>query len=144
MKKISYLSLFLLIYVSCTQQGSKFPQGAWKQYSSESYVDGKLTDKQIVTYNNMKLFSEKKWEFVWKIQTDSMPYYNYGAGSYTLNGKDYSETIEMHVAKEYVGQTINMTLELKLDTLIQTWNPIDSTGKPSTRVSYVDKYIHLK
>ena len=144
MKKLIFLSLIILISLSCSQKGPNFPQGAWKQYSSEHYVDGKLAKKDIVKYDNRKMFSEKNWAFVWKIQTDTMTYYNYGAGTYTLKGKDYAETIDFHVAKEYEGQTLKMSLELVNDTLVQAWNPMDSTGKPSTKIRYVDKYSHLK
>ena len=143
MKKTIPICIITIFVLSCSQTGSKFPQGAWKQYCTEFYSDGKLAGKAIVKYDNRKMFSERNWEFVWKIPNDTMTQYNYGAGTYTLNGKDYTETIDMHVAKAYEGQTLKMTLELKNDTLVQSWNPIDSTGKPSSKYKYVDKYIRL-
>lgn len=111
MKKLIFLSLIILISLSCSQKKPNFPQGAWKQYSTEYFVDGKLVRKEIVKYDNRKLFSEKNWAFVWKISSDTITNYNYGAGTYTLNGKDYSETIDLHVAKQYEGQTLKMSLE---------------------------------
>jgi hypothetical protein len=143
MKNLILLNLALLIILSCTTKTSDFPIGAWKQHSSEIYTDDTLTEKDLITDNNMKMFSEKNWEFILKSTTDSLTTYYCGGGTYILNGKDYAETIEMHYFKDYEGKTLNMTLELKNDTLIQTWNPLDSTGMIDTHLRYVDKYIHL-
>jgi hypothetical protein len=129
--------------LSCTTKQTDFPQGAWKQYSSEIYTDSVLSAKDLVTHYNMKIFSEKNWEFVWKDTTDSIPKYYYGAGTYILDGNDYSEIIDLHAIKEYEGQTLKMILELKNDTLVQTWNPLDSTGAMDTKIKFVDKFIHL-
>jgi len=143
MKKLICLSLTFLIIMSCSTKKLNFPIGAWKQYSTDVYTDDILTEKTLITDNNYKLFSEKNWEFVWKVSSDSLPIYYYGAGTYTLNGTEYLETIEMHFSKPYEGQTIKMTLELKNDTLIQAWNPLDSTGMINTHVRYIEKFIHM-
>jgi len=144
MKKLIFLSLTLLTILSCTSKEPEFPIGAWKLLSTEVYTDGNLTEKDLITYTNIKIFSEKNWEFLGMDTSDSLPIYNFGGGTYSLNGSEYLETIEMHVFKPFEGQTLKMTLGLKNDTLVQEWIPLDSTGIPDTHLKYVEKSVQLK
>ena len=90
------------------------------------------------------MWSEKNFMFVGRWQQDSVTIDNYGFGTYILNGNEYEETVMYHFMKEYQDQKIKMTLELKNDTLVQVYHPVDSTGKSIENISSVEKYVRLK
>jgi hypothetical protein len=50
------------------------------------------------------------------------------SGSYTLDGNKYEEQVLWHYNPAYVGNKLKMLMELKNDTLIQTF-PVDENGK---------------
>lgn len=64
-------------------------------------------------------------------------------GLYSLNGKRYSEDIQYHVNKSAVGQKVNMSMEMKGDTLIQIW-PADDMGNVDKNKSNCEKYVRIK
>lgn len=131
---------------ACSSDRHDYPKGAWQLIRSESIDNGKTT----ITYpgiqkgSEFKMWSEKNFMFVGKWTQDSVTTDNYGFGTYTLKGKEYEETIYYHFMKQYQGQTIKMTLELRNDTLVQVYHHFDSTGKAIENILSVEKYVKLK
>ena len=146
MKKYLFVLLlpFLLTFISCSS--NRLPSGAWQLVRSESVTNGKTT----VNYpgkmvgSEYKFWSEKNFMFVGRWTRDSVSTDNYGFGEYTLEGKDYQETVLRHFRKEYQGQKIRMTLEMSRDTIIQVYHPYDSTGRQMTEISSVEKYVRIR
>jgi len=132
----------VLILCSFTVQKSPDIQGAWKLVATK-YIDG---NKEVVTsmadLNQWKMWTNDHFAFMGAYKSGKKVRDNYGAGTYTLNGNLYNETITYHVAKNLIGETIRMVIEIKGDTLIQTW-PVDENGNVN-RLSYVEeKYVKL-
>jgi hypothetical protein len=131
---------------ACSDVSDKYPQGAWQLIRSESINNGvtTVTYPGILVGSEYKMWSEKNFMFVGRWQQDSVTIDNYGFGTYILNGNEYEETVMYHFMKEYQDQKIKMTLELKNDTLVQVYHPVDSTGKSIENISSVEKYVRLK
>jgi hypothetical protein len=147
MKKSVYcIIIMLVITTACARQADKYPLGGWQLVQTQSIENGKMkvTYPGILVGNEYKMWSEKNFIFFGRWKTDSVTTDNYGYGTYTLNGKDYEETVMYHFMKEYEGQKIKMSMELINDTLIQIYHPVDSTGVQSESISSVEKWVRRK
>jgi hypothetical protein len=148
MKKNLFFSMIIsLLIVSCTQQESKFPQGAWNLVQTQTITDGKVEIGFPVAWTGslVKMWSEKNWSNIGKWVEDTLSGDIYAGGTYTLEGNQYEEYIVCHSAKQYEGRkSTNMVLELKNDILILSYHPFDSTGKQIENISSLEKYIRLK
>jgi hypothetical protein len=148
MKKILFLSLIIsLIILSCANQESKFPQGAWKNVLFQVTSVDSLGNKVIKNYNIdvVKMWSEKNFSFVGQWKQDTIIKDFYGAGTYKLEGNRYEENVLYHFSKpgSVMNYNLKALLELKNDTLIQT-SPVDSNGQINKSKYSVEKYVQLK
>jgi hypothetical protein len=143
-KIIYYLSV-LVIISSCAQQKSKFPQGAW-QLVHIQIISG---DSVVAAYpgnytgTDMKMWSDSNFIFVGKFKNDTTIINNYGGGKYKLEGNRYEEYILYHSNTGAVGSTVKMVMELRKDTLVQTW-PVDEKGEVIKSNYYIEKYVRIK
>lgn len=142
-KSLLICSLFVLIMSSCTQQKPSAIEGAWKLASAISISNdtvfqfpGKWTGDQ------MKMWSKDHFAFVGLFKSDTITENSYGGGTYTLNGTQYSETIMYHTYPKSVGTTIKMMLEIKNDTLYQTF-PLREDGTLDSSNYNTEKYIRF-
>jgi hypothetical protein len=120
---IIFCILILLMISACTNQKSKFPQGAWKWVSVKTYSEGKLVRDiipGIYNGNGVKIWAENHVNDIGRCQNESQTLDNYFGGTYKLVGNSYEETIQCHWMKGAEGKTVKGLLELKNDTLIQT------------------------
>jgi hypothetical protein len=146
-KVVSFSLIVILIVLSCTKQASKFPQGAWQLLQVQNEINGK---KEVtfpvatMTGSQIKMWSEKHWCIIGEWTEDTLKGDIYGGGTYTIDGNQYNETVMYHNGKVYIGKTLKMTLELKNDTLIQIYQPVDSTGRQIEKTSSIEKYTRLK
>jgi len=147
MKKTCYSILIVIgIILLCSSCSGKYPEGGWQLVRSESVENGKTT----VNYpgkmvgSEFKIWSDRHFMFVGRWKQDSTVTDNYGYGSYTLDGTAYEETVLYHFMQSYQGKKIKMTLELKGDTMIQVYHPLDIEGGETSNVSSVEKYVRLK
>lgn len=143
---IFYLMIFVIISSCTKQQEVKNPvEGAWQLYYSK-YVHNDTIISEVVAYvtgTNIKVWSGKNFISVGQFKQDTTYFDNYVGGTYTLNGDKYVEHILYHVSKKYVGKDVPMILEIKGDTLIQTW-PTDKNGKIDKSNYEVEKYVRIK
>jgi len=65
-----------------------------------------------------------------------------GGGTYSLDGKRYIENVRYNFNKAYEGATVEMRLEIKGDTLIQTY-PVDADGNIDKDNYAIEKYVRL-
>ena len=94
--------------------------------------------------SDMKMWSKDHFVFVGLFKNDTTTRNNYGGGTYKLKGNRYEEYILYHANKVAVGKNVKMILELKNDTLFQTY-PVDENGKiDSVSYYYIEKYVRLK
>ena len=89
-----------------------------------------------------KIWSGNHWMFVARMKTDTVVKDGYGMGTYTLEGSRYEENIKILEYKGWEGKTIKMTLEMKNDTLVQTY-PVDDKGQMEKDWACIEKYVRI-
>ncbi len=146
MKKIYTLWLIIpLLFGSCTQEKNSPMEGAWK-LAFEHEVKG---ENSTLLYpgtsrgSEIKMWSGDRWALVGVFIEDSIVTDNFGGGKFTLDGTKYQEIVKYHSAKEYLGQTVKLYLEIRNDTLTQIW-PVDEQGEPVKSHYYIEKWVRMK
>ena len=94
------------------------------------------------TGSDIKMWTENHFLTVGRFQMDTTFMDNGVGGTYTLDGNKYEETILYMPGQNGTGQKVKMLLELRNDTLIQTW-PVDENGQIDKTNYSVEKYIRL-
>ena len=146
MKKIPVLALlFTLMAGSCTQEPVSPMEGAWKLAYEYEVTDGRPS--MIYPGNSqgseIKMWSGDRWALVGVFIEDSVVTDNFGGGKFTLDGNNYQEIVEYHSAREYLGQTVKLYLEIRNDTLVQFW-PVDELGEPDKGHHYMEKWVRFE
>jgi len=145
MKKTLLLCLFLPTFIlSCTEEKLSPMDGAWKLAYEFEVKDGTSTliFPGVSQGSEIKMWSGDRWALVGVFIEDSTITDNFGGGKFTLEGTDYQEIVEYHSAKQYLGQTVKLYLEIKNDTLTQYW-PVDENGVPNKDHHYMEKWIRF-
>jgi hypothetical protein len=145
MRKILVTGLFLmLISGACTTEKKSPLEGAWKLAYEFEVEDGQTTRIYPGSYagSEIKTWAGDRWALVGVSIEDSTVTDNFGGGRYTLDGNDYREIVEYHSAREYLGQTVQLYLEVNGDTLTQIW-PVDENLKPAGNPYYMEKWVRF-
>ena len=146
MKRSLLLCLLIpLFFGSCTQEKASPMEGAWKlAYDYEVSGDqSTLLFPGISKGSEIKMWTGDRWALVGVFFEDSMFTDNFGGGKFTLEGTNYQEIVEYHSAREYLGQTVKLYLEIKNDTLTQYW-PVDEQGVPDKNHHYMEKWVRFE
>ena len=138
MKKIVFLSLFVILIIgSCTRQPvAKSPlDGAWDVISVRQMHGDTVSD---YVGSTLKIWSGNYYNFVgrWSLNGDTMN--SFGWGTFKLEGDRYEENLVFPAPN-----TIKMLLEIKNDTITQTW-PVDDNGVVDKSNYYVEKFVRMK
>ena len=138
MKKNVFLSLFVILIIgSCTQQQvAKSPlDGAWDVISVRQMHGDTVSD---YVGSTLKIWSGNYYNFVgrWSLNGDTMN--SFGWGTFKLEGDRYEENLVFPAPN-----TIKMLLEIKNDTITQTW-PVDENGVVDKSNYYVEKFVRMK
>ena len=138
MKKIVFLSLFVILIIgSCTQQQvAKSPlDGAWDVISVRQMHGDTVSD---YVGSTLKIWSGNYYNYVgrWSLNGDTMN--SFGWGTFKLEGDRYEENLVFPAPN-----TIKMLLEIKNDTITQTW-PVDDNGVVDKSNYYVEKFVRMK
>ena len=143
-KAFLFCLLLVLILGSCTKQKCSKIEGAWQ------YVSGAYTNNDTLTSipgdwagTDMKIWSGNRFIFVGVFEKDTVSMDSYGGGTFELKGTQYEETILYHTKKSSVGKIVKMTLEIRNDTLIQSY-PLNDQGKLDSANFSVEKYVRFK
>ena len=142
MKKVVILILILpLIIGSCAKEESLPFEGAWKLVYS---TNGEISYPGEITGAGVKVWTKGGFTFAGEYQSDTVTIDNYGWGTYKISeGTRYEENIIFHhSAPRLTGQTLKMHLELRNDTLIQSW-PADEDWNLEED-HRIEKYVRLK
>lgn len=147
MKKTVFRVLVLaIIMVSCTQEKKSPMDGEWMLAHEYEIANGVTT----VLYpgdsegNEIKIWSGDYWVLLGKFENDSGFTQVFGGGTYRLDGNRYEEIVHYHSAPEYLDQTVKLWIEVKKDTIMQTW-PVDENGEVITSGSYyIEKWARIK
>ena len=145
MRTVSLSCLIASMFIiGCAPQKPSPIEGAWKLVHatwvrSDTLVGGY---PGMWTGSGMKVWTNGYFAFVGKYKSDTTSFDSYGGGRYTLEGNRYDEMIQYHVATGMIGDTVKMVLEVKNDTLVQTW-PVGANGQIDKKNYNEEKYIRL-
>jgi hypothetical protein len=149
MKAISLIFLtVLLILFGCTAPQETAPDnplvGAWQMISRQTFSGDTLQMElgKDFTASEMKIWSESHYAFIGRYQMDTTSMDNGGGGSYRIEGTHYEEMVEYFPYQGVVGTTVRILLEIKGDTLIQTW-PADENWEITADQYNIMKMIRL-
>jgi hypothetical protein len=146
MKKTILFGLIItLIIGSCGQEKKSPIEGAWKVVTWQNMNGDTLKWKLGVDYigTEMKIWSEKHFAFAGRYKHDTTFVDNCGGGSYKLDGTHYEESFLYFPVQSSVGTTARLLLEIKNDTLIQTW-PVDENWKVIKTNYNIQKLIRFE
>jgi signal peptidase I len=142
MKRVIFLGLIIaLIIGSCAQEKKSPIEGAWqlvyaKGRSMEETFPAQISGDQVKMFINGHL----TWVGQFKMPADTAIQYDYGLGTYTLDGNKFIENVKIHAQKSAIG-TKKMIMEIRNDTLIQRW-PTDENYNLPEKYNTM-KYIRL-
>jgi hypothetical protein len=134
-----------ILPLACTRVEKVPMEGAWK-LACEYEVKGEhssLIFPGSSRGSEIKIWSGDRWALVGVFIEDSTVTDNFGGGKFTLEGTNYQEIVEYHSAREYLGQTVKLFLEIKNDTLTQIW-PVDEDGQPVQSHYYMEKWVRFE
>ncbi len=141
---LAFPALLLFFAGSPQERKSASIEGAWKlvqvRWVNNDTLAGDFPGKW--TGSDMKMWSKGYFSFVGHMKETTGFTDSYGGGRYHLDGNRYEEEIQFHVAPTLVGQKVKMLLEVKNDTLIQTW-PVSENGQIDKGNYTVEKYVRL-
>jgi hypothetical protein len=142
-KTIFYVMVLITIG-SCTQSPHKFPLGAWQEVSHKSFHGDSIVFDFPGYYSGsgVKMWSENNWSDIGTFKHDTTVVNLYAGGTYKLVGNRYEESIQFHFHHDWVGSKVKLLLELRNDTLIQTY-PVDDNWKIGNDYSVL-KAVRLK
>jgi len=120
-------------------------EGAWKLVDANSFSEGKVVNHFQVNFtgSQIKVWTKNHFMFVGLFNSDSITTNSYGGGTYKLEGNRYEENILYHTYPDAVGNKVKMLLEIKNDTLIQTW-PVNKEGQIDKNKFRIEKYIRAE
>ena len=142
--KIIFLLMIPIIIISCAKEKKSPIEGDW-QYISGKYFSGDSLANSFpgtFTGSSIKIWSKDHFLVVGNFNHDTTNFDIFGGGTYTLSGDQYEEDLLYHSYKKNVGKSIKMLLEIRNDTLTQTW-PLDEDGQIDKSNYNIEKFIRL-
>lgn len=145
MKRSVFLALIVWLMAGCSSADKKSPvEGAWK-LAHEFIKSGDRIDKFPVniTGGEIKVWSGSTFVFVGRFKQDSVFTDSYGGGTFKLDGNRYEEEVLYHADEDYRGKKVKILLEIKNDTLIQTY-PVNDNWQVDPEKYSVEKWVRIR
>jgi hypothetical protein len=145
MKKVFFLSLFIVLIIGNCAQEKKSPiVGAWQMISG-TYTTPDTVINFPVSNNakHMKIIGEKYFSTVWQdttIDKSDWWYAGFNGGTYTFADGIYTEEEIYFMSPSNIGTKPAFKAEIKNDTLVLTY----IFEKPRDGYSNVEKWQRLK
>ncbi len=146
MKKKLLCLFFIAFSISAhCQKKSLNIEGAWKLVYYET-ING---DKPGIEFPGKSDWDVTKIWYgnqsigVGVIKEDTTVTDFYGAGTFTLDGNRYEEDVKVLFYKPWEGKKIKMLMEIRNDTLIQTY-PVDDNGIIDKDWAWREKLVRVK
>lgn len=114
--------------------------GTWELVYAETIENEVLEIKDLNTTRFIKIINDSHFSFVNQGENSSDEFYG-GAGTYTLNGDDYVETLQFTSLEAFRNHKFPFKVEFKGDTLIQTG--IEEIKAAGIKRTITEKYIKL-
>lgn len=135
--------LTLIIVLSCAKEStSPNPlanseknaiEGSWKLVYADIKENDSVQIKDLSKTDFIKIINDSHFAFFNQERGTSENFMG-GAGTYTLKGSDYAETLDFINAPDYRGHVFPFKVEIKGDSLIQQ-------GHEKIEAAGLDRYI---
>ncbi|MBS1524760.1 MAG: hypothetical protein JST19_03865 [Bacteroidetes bacterium] len=120
--------------------------GSWRLVSSKSIVKKDTTDTSPKKgLETIKLYNDDHFAFFTHNTDKSVPAaYDSGAGTYTLNGENYTEHLKYCSEREWENHDFNFTLTVKGDTMQQ--RGVEKVDSGSVHIDHIiiETYARIK
>ena len=129
--KLFLLIMILFAGLSCqekhanTEEINSPIEGAWKLIYGSTMLGDSLLSADDYTKNKeesqIKIWTESHFLFSGRFKSDTSFRINAGGGTYVLDGSNYEENLLYHTSPLYQGKILKLNIEIRNDTLFQTW-----------------------
>ncbi|HVW14242.1 MAG TPA: hypothetical protein VHB54_10480 [Mucilaginibacter sp.] len=140
----------LLALASCKQNtpaSTESPlNGSWRLVNSKSIVKKDTTDTSPKKgMETIKLYNDDHFAFFTHntVKMDT-PMYDSGAGTYSLNGENYTEHLKYCSEREWENHDFNFTLSVKGDTMQQRGVEKVDSGNVHIDHIIIETYARIK
>lgn len=116
MKKITFI--LIVFCLMAFHPPVKKIQGTWKMLSNKVVNDGSVS---YLKGDQLKTWTKNHVLFVGKFHVNGEDNYNYGSATYSIDGTHYTENFIHMVNGATEGKAVKVLLEIKGDTLYQTF-----------------------
>lgn len=130
---ITILSIGLYSCDSSNQSKTNNINGTWQLFYGSIKEGDSLKIKDVSQSNFIKIINDTHFAFFNQENESSKSFYG-GAGTYTLSGDTYIESLDYIENENIRGHKFPFTLEIKGDTLIQY-------GHEKVESANIDRYI---
>ena len=144
MKKLSILSLVIAFtIIGCSEQTNKKAKivGSWKLIYNQIKEADSIQIKDLSKTDFIKIINETHFSFT-NQPKDSLGEFYSGAGTYSFDGKNYTETLQYIAFKPIRNHQFHFKIEFKGDTLIQYGREKVEAANMDREI--VEKYIKIK
>ncbi len=144
MKKATlFVSLILISISSRQQKKAQNPSiiGSWKLFYNQIKEAGAVQIKDVSKTDFIKIINETHFSFI-NQPKDSLGDFYAGAGTYTFDGKKYTETLEFIAYKAIRNHQFHFRIEIKGDTLIQYGREKVEAANMDREI--IEKYLRIK
>ena len=150
MKLFIILSILALLYSSCINEKENSLNnvaerkneiiGTWKLIYADIKENDSLTIKDMTKSDFIKIINSTHFAFFNQDPDNAEGFYG-GAGTYKLDGNQYTETLNFFGEEIYRGQSFQFTIEINGDTLIQSG--LEEVKEANIKRYITEKYIEV-
>lgn len=138
-EKIS-IYIFFLCVLFAFQPSEKKMEGTWKMLSYKVVNNGKTA---YLVGSQLKTWTKNHVLFVGKFHVNGEDRYNYGSATYSIDETHYTENFIHMVSGANEGKAVKVLLEIKGDTLYQTF-PIKDDWSFDKNNYRQEKYVRAE
>jgi hypothetical protein len=143
MRRLLIILIIALCLVNCSnenEQKSNKLVGTWKMIYAEIIENDSLKIKDLTNTSFIKIINDSHFSFFNQEKNSSNNFYG-GAGTYTLDGSLYIETLNYTAVNAIKNHTFPFTIRFKGDTLIQSG--IEEIKEAGIKRKIIEKYIRV-
>ena len=138
--KIIGLFFSVLLIVSCSTQVENHIEGTWQMVYAQTMENDSISIKDLSNTNFIKIINQSHFAFFNQDEVNSDNFYG-GAGTYTIDGNNYVETLSFIKFQEIRGNQFPFHVEIIGDTLIQSG--IEEVESAGINREVIEKYIRI-
>ncbi len=116
-------------------------EGTWKLFYGDIREGDSLTVKDLSNTDFIKIINKTHFAFFNQSVDGSSNFYG-GGGTYTLDGNNYAEKLNLTSVDEVRGHIFPFTIEIKGDTLIQ--QGLEEVKEANMKRYIMEKYVRIK